>query len=73
MKDTEFSSPSSRSLSPRLKLNSIPSKPFFVITLTTPAIASDPYTDEAPSARISIRSTAIVGIILILTAPDPPR
>ena len=41
---------------------SIPLKSFLVIMLTTPAIASEPYTAEAPSDKISIRSTAAIGI-----------
>ena len=39
---------------------------------TTPPIASEPYTAEAPSARISTLSTAAVGIVLIL-ADSPPN
>ncbi len=49
----------------------IPSKPFFVITLITPPIASEPYTADAPSARISTLSTAAVGNMLML-ADEPP-
>ena len=37
----------------------------------TPAIASEPYCDEAPSRSTSIRSMAIGGISLRSTADDP--
>src|SRR5690554_5926083 len=43
-------------------LNSTPLKSRRVITLITPPIASEPYTAEAPSERISIRSIAPIGI-----------
>src|SRR5690606_10641241 len=38
--------------------------------LTTPAIASAPYTDEAPPVIVSTRAIAADGIVLMLTAPD---
>src|SRR5690606_34729510 len=41
--------------------------------LTTPAIASEPYSAEAPSVRISMRSTALAGIVLRSTAADTPE
>ena len=37
------------------------------MTFTTPATASEPYTAEAPSFNISIRSIAATGILLIST------
>ena len=40
---------------------SMPSKFSFRITFITPATASAPYTAEAPSRRISTRSTMAVG------------
>ena len=49
----------------------IPSKPFLVITLTTPPIASDPYTADAPSASISTLSIAAVGIVFIFDDSPP--
>src|SRR5690606_12596575 len=33
---------------------------------------SEPYSDEAPSVRISMRSTALAGIVLRSTAADTP-
>src|SRR3954469_14818887 len=50
----------------------IPSCERLVMMLTTPAIASDPYNDEAPSVRISMRSTALAGIVFRSTAADTP-
>jgi hypothetical protein len=51
----------------------LPSVVFFLrMKLTTPAIASDPYTAVAPSSRISTRSTASSGIELMFTAKPPP-
>ena len=41
---------------------STPLKSVRVMMLITPAIASEPYTAEAPSDKISIRSTAAIGI-----------
>src|SRR6476646_4333288 len=41
--------------------------------LTTPAMASDPYSEEAPSVRISTWSTALNGMVLRSTAPDTPE
>ena len=38
---------------------------------TTPATASDPYMDEAPSLNISILSRAIMGIVLVSTNTLP--
>ena len=40
--------------------------------LMTPAIASEPYSDEAPSVRISMRSTMLAGIVLRSTAAETP-
>src|SRR3546814_17634729 len=40
--------------------------------LMTPAMASEPYCDEAPSRSTSIRSIAIGGIVFMST-PDEPR
>ena len=40
--------------------------------LITPAIASEPYSDEAPSVRISMRSTALAGIVFRSTAAETP-
>ncbi len=45
-------------------------KPFFVMTLITPPIASEPYTAEAPSFSTSMRSMAAVGMVLRST-PEP--
>src|SRR5690349_24173931 len=41
--------------------------------LITPAIASEPYSDDAPSLRISMRSTTLAGIVLRSTAADTPE
>src|SRR5690242_3112073 len=41
--------------------------------LMTPAIASDPYSDDAPSFRISMRSTMLEGIVLRSTAAETPE
>src|SRR4051812_17063885 len=40
--------------------------------LITPAIASEPYSADAPSVRISMRSTAPVGIVFRSTAAETP-
>ena len=37
----------------------------------TPAIASEPYSADAPSRRTSTRSSAAVGMVLRSTADDP--
>ena len=49
----------------------VPEKRFRVRILTTPATASDPYKEVAPSFKISIRSIAISGIIFTSTYPYP--
>ena len=49
-----------------------PSKLSSSIKFTTPEIASDPYTVEAPSFRTSTRLIMISGIPPISTAPSPP-
>src|SRR5579871_1291640 len=41
--------------------------------LITPPIASEPYSEDAPSSRISMRSTAPIGIVLRSTAADTPE
>src|SRR3990172_3801004 len=41
--------------------------------LSTPPMASEPYTADAPSCRISIDFTALAGIELRSTAPDTPE
>src|SRR5512139_1242582 len=40
---------------------------------TTPPIASEPYTAEAPSCRISIDFTAFTGMVFRSTAPETPE
>src|SRR3569623_3586315 len=50
-----------------------PSWDFLVMTFTTPAMASEPYSEEAPSVRISMRSTALAGMGLRSTAADTPE
>src|SRR6478752_7663909 len=50
-----------------------PSDLRLVMMLMTPEIASEPYSDEAPSVRISMRSTALAGIVLRSTAADTPE
>src|SRR4051812_49144210 len=40
--------------------------------LITPAIASEPYSDEAPSVRISTRSMMLAGMVLRSTAAETP-
>ena len=55
--------------------SSTPSIRLRVMMLTTPPIASEPYTAEPPSFRISTRSTAAVGMVFRSTAvpaPTPP-
>ncbi len=55
--------------------SSVPLKPLRVMMFTTPAMASEPYTAEAPSLRTSTRSMAAVGIEFRSTeesAPVPP-
>ena len=41
--------------------------------LITPAIASEPYSEDAPSVRISMRSTALAGSVLRSTAAETPE
>ncbi len=41
--------------------------------LTTPAIASEPYSAEAPSCRISMRSMMLIGMVLRSTAAETPE
>ena len=53
------------------KLNSIPSKSLLKIKLTTPATASEPYIEAAPSFKISTLSVAIIGIIFVSTNTAP--
>ena len=43
------------------------------MTLTTPPSASAPYTADAESERISIRSTALSGIEFRSTAAEPVK
>ncbi|WGG53645.1 hypothetical protein [Rugamonas sp. DEMB1] len=45
---------------------------FFRMKLRTPAMASEPYRVEAPSVRISTRSTADSGMLARLTALPVP-
>ena len=40
-----------------------PTKPDLVMKLITPAMASEPYTAEAPSLKISMRSMAEIGML----------
>jgi hypothetical protein len=51
-------------------LMSTPSKSSFRITLTAPAIASEPYTADAPPVMMSTRSINAVGIIDVSTSPS---
>ena len=53
--------------------NTLPAVEFFLrMKLITPATASEPYSAEAPSVRISTRSTASSGMLSRLTANPPP-
>ncbi len=56
--------PSLRELVPKSVLASMPSKPLRRMKLTTPPIASEPYTAEAPSLSTSTRSIIVAGIAL---------
>ncbi len=49
-----------------------PVKLFFRITLTTPAMASEPYTADAPSLSTSMRSMASMGIDEMSTKSRSP-
>ena len=49
------------------------SSPFLVMMLITPATASEPYSAEAPSLRISTRSIADKGILFRSKADTAPR
>ena len=40
--------------------------------LTTPEMASEPYSDEAPSCRMSMRSMMLAGMVFKSTEPDMP-
>jgi hypothetical protein len=51
---------------PTRALSTGASRRFFRMTLTTPAIASEPYSDDWPSGRISMRSTRSIGMPLML-------
>ena len=57
------------SYSPCEALTEKPSYSFLVITLITPATASEPYIDEAPSLRISTRLIIETGIVCMSTLP----
>ena len=48
----------------------MPSKSLRMMKFTTPAIASEPYTDEAPTVSTSMRSTAEAGIALTSAPPS---
>ncbi len=50
--------------------NCTPSKSFFMMKLTTPPIASDPYAADAPPVSTSTRSTIAAGIWLRSAAAD---
>ena len=50
----------------------MPSKSLRMMKFTTPAIASEPYTDEAPTVSTSMRSTAEAGIALTSAPPSAP-
>jgi hypothetical protein len=65
-------SPSPASYSPYWAVIEAPSKSLRVMMLTTPAIASEPYSAEAPSSSTSIRSTIASGMVLrSVAAPTP--
>ena len=49
---------------------STPSKSSFILKLTTPPIASEPYTAEAPPVMISTFSIREAGIVFKSTTPD---
>ena len=57
---------------PKLPSTLTPSKSSRSRKLTTPAIASDPYTDVAPPVMISIRSTSACGMLFTSTAVPTP-
>ena len=52
---------------------STPSKSFLVMKFTTPEMASEPYTAEAPPVTMSIRSMIGAGMRLMSTAPEVPN
>ena len=60
--DMSSRSPPETSVLPRPTRTSAPLKSRRVMMLTTPPMASEPYTAEAPSDRISMRSTAASGM-----------
>ena len=64
VKDASFVSPSPASYPPSMTSRDMPSKSSLRIMLTTPAIASDPYTDDAPPVITSSFSIKSVGIEL---------
>ncbi len=55
---------------PAVPTPSVP--PRRVMKLTTPAIASEPYSAEAPSASTSMRSIAEIGMLFRSMAFDAP-
>ena len=62
-------SPSFSSVRLFWKLSCTPSKLRFMRTFTTPEIASEPYTDDAPPVRISTLSISAEGTVLRSTKP----
>ena len=71
-RSTFFVAPSPSPYWPNCVVIWAPSKLRRVMMFTTPAIASEPYSDEAPSCRISMRSTIASGIVLrSVAAPTP--
>src|SRR5437867_2806267 len=63
--------PSPASVMPELNVAYPPCVSSFNTTLTTPAIASDPYWADAPSLNISTRLIASIGIAEMSTADSP--
>ena len=66
-----YCSPSSRSVWPQRPEISTPSNSFFSLRLTTPLIASDPYTADAPPVMISTVSIRAGGMTLRSGTPSP--
>ncbi len=66
-----YCSPSSRSVWPQRPEISTPSNSFLSLRLTTPLIASDPYTADAPPVMISTLSISAGGMTLRSGTPSP--
>ena len=63
--------PPSLKVPPRTDISAL-SRRFFRMMLTTPAIASEPYSEDCPPGRISMRSTRATGMPLMLLKVSEP-